>query len=301
LKLTAEQRQKLQSLQKDVDGQLEKILTAEQRQQLRKLGQGGPAGFGPPSGSAPPPGGLRRFSPEAVPGAAGAGGGPAGPPQPVQVLPTFVQEQLRLSDEQRKQLKALQEEVDGRLAKILTAEQQQQVQKFGPPQGGPGGFGGPGGEPSRAGQVLPTFVQEPLKLTEAQRLQLAELQSEVDARLTKILTARQQQQLQQSGPGGGPGGFGPPGGAGGFGARGGFGPPRGPRAVGGPPQVGQVLSLLQQNELRLNDAQRRQVKELQRTVDTRLAKILTADQRRQLPQLGRRGPGGPDGFGLPGF
>ncbi len=295
LKLTAEQRQKLKELQKDVDGQLEKILTAEQREQLRKLMQGGP-GFGPRGESAPPQGGLRRFTPGAGPAGAGPGGGPGGPPQPGQVLPSFMQEQLKLSDEQRKQLKTLQEEVDARLAKILTAEQQQQLQKVG--AGGPGGFGGPGGGPSQAGQVLPSFLQEQLKLTEAQRLQLAELQSEVDARLAKLLTAKQQQQLQQSGQGGGPGGFGPPG------DPGGFGPPAGPRGMGGPPQVGQVLSLMQQNELKLTGVQRRQAKELQKNVDTRLVKILTADQRRQLQQLGRRGPGGaggPGGFGPPGF
>jgi hypothetical protein len=95
---------------------------------------------------------------------------------------------------------------------------------FGPP-GGPGGFG-PGGPP-RMGQVLPGFIQERLNLTAAQTKQVAELQKEVDAKLAKILSAEQNDQLkemQERGPGGGPPGFGGPG-----------GPPGGP---GGPPPGG---------------------------------------------------------------
>jgi Spy/CpxP family protein refolding chaperone len=273
LKLTETQRGQLKELQKDVDGQLAKILTATQRQQLQRPNQRGPGGFGPAQGG--PPGGA---------------GGPGAPPQPGQVLPTSLQDALKLTDAQRQQLKTLQDDVDTRLAKILTDEQREQLKKLsqggpgglGPQQGGPGG-GGPGGRP-QPGQVLPSFLQEALRLSDAQRQQLTKLQNEVDARLAKILTAMQQQQLQQSsqaGPGGGP----PGGGAGGF------GPPGGQRGFGGPPQVGQVLSPMQQNELRLSGMQRRQVKELQKSVDVWLAKILTAEQRRQLQPMGRRGPG----------
>src|SRR6185312_1161595 len=101
------------------------------------------------------------------------------------------------------------------------------------------------------------------------------------------------------GPGGpdrGPGGFdGPPDGGGpgrgapgGPGGRGGFGPP---------PQPGQVLPARLQDDLKLTDDQKKQVADLQSEVDTKLAKILTADQLKQMKQMRGRGPGGPRGFG----
>jgi hypothetical protein len=71
---------------------------------------------------------------------------------------------------------------------------------------GPKGFG-KGMSP--LGMVLPLFVQDVLELSNAQRKQVAELQKEVDARLEKILTAEQRQQLRDMRERG-PGGFGPP-------------------------------------------------------------------------------------------
>src|SRR5205085_2654140 len=84
----------------------------------------------------------------------------------------------------------------------------------------PGGFpGGPGG-PAPVGQVLPGFLQERLNLTAEQQKQVAELQKEMDARLSRILTGEQRKVLQavreQPGRPGGPGGP-PGGGAGGLG------------------------------------------------------------------------------------
>jgi hypothetical protein len=107
---------------------------------------------------------------------------------------------------------------------------------FGPPGGGPGGFMM---MPPRPGEILPTMVQQRLRLSPEQKAQLASIQKEVDEKLEKILNEDQKKQLQemrQRGPGGfGPRGGGPrrgfgPGGAGplGDGPRGGFGPP-GPR------------------------------------------------------------------------
>ncbi|MEZ6139353.1 MAG: CotH kinase family protein [Zavarzinella sp.] len=99
-----------------------------------RSGRSGPGGFGP--------GGLGRpgFGP----------GGPGGftPPRPTEVMPGFVQEMLGLDAKQRASLKDLQEEIDRSMAKILTKDQQQQMEGmlpgFGP--GGPGrGPGGPGG------------------------------------------------------------------------------------------------------------------------------------------------------------
>lgn len=72
---------------------------------------------------------------------------PGGPGRPGQILPEFLQQQLNLSDEQRKELSALQTRVDEQLARILTEEQQQQLRRMTPPRGerptGPEGPGGP--------------------------------------------------------------------------------------------------------------------------------------------------------------
>lgn len=113
----------------------------------------------------------------------------------------------------------------------LAAKERSDDRGFGP--GGPGGPGRPGGGPggprmgpSRPGEVLPVMLQTRLGLSAEQRSQIELLQKDVDARLAKILTEGQQEQLKEMrnrGPGG-PGG-GPPGGRG----RPGGGPPDGPR------------------------------------------------------------------------
>jgi hypothetical protein len=93
-------------------------------------------GFGPPGG----PGGFVMF------GFPGMG----------QILPTFVQDQLKFTAEQKKQMEDLQKDVDAKLEKIMTAEQLKQFKEmrdrrpggFGPPGGGGGPpvmAGGPGG------------------------------------------------------------------------------------------------------------------------------------------------------------
>jgi hypothetical protein len=81
-------------------------------------------------------------------------GGPGGPggdrafggPAIGTLLPSFIQDRLQLSEEQKKQVQDLQMEVDKRLANILTAEQNRELAEMrtrGP--GGPGGNrrGGP--------------------------------------------------------------------------------------------------------------------------------------------------------------
>ncbi len=176
-------------------------------------GGGGRGGFGGPGGGGP------------------GGGGPSGfrPPQPGQILPAPVQERLNLTADQKKQLEELQKETDGKLAKVLTDEQQKQLKDTagGPGRGGRGGFGrrGPGGSggPPQPGQLLPPALQENLKLTDEQKKQLETLQKDVDGRLAKLLTDEQQKQLKEpaGGPGrGGRGGFGGPGGGGPGGGRG---------------------------------------------------------------------------------
>jgi hypothetical protein len=91
---------------------------------------------------------------------------------------------------------------------------------------------------------------------------------------------------------GGPGGFGP-------GGPGGFGGPGGPGGrFGGPPKPGQVLPDFVQERLNLSAKQKSDLAALQAEVDSKLAKILTSEQRKQLAEMPRRGPGGPGG---PGF
>jgi Spy/CpxP family protein refolding chaperone len=69
---------------------------------------------------------------------------------------------------------------------------------------------------------------------------------------------------------------------------------------GGLPQPGQVLPGIVQDRLNLTDEQKKQLDELQKDVDARLAKILTPEQKQSLQQMQRAFPG-PGGFpGGPG-
>jgi hypothetical protein len=150
------------------------------------------------------------------------GFGPFGGPQPNQVLPRFLQDTLALSGEQRKEIGALQKNVDEALSRILTDPQKRTLRErsnFGP--------GGPTGMPA-PGQVMSVSTQVTLRPTSEQKTQLSDLQKTVDTTLEKVLTDDQKKQLTQAradfargGPGG-PGGGGP------------GGPPRGPGGPGGP-------------------------------------------------------------------
>jgi Spy/CpxP family protein refolding chaperone len=101
---------------------------------------------------------------------------------------------------------------------------------------------------------------------------------------------------QKEGPKGGKGdkgGFGGKGGKGGFG-KGGFGKGGG---FGGPPAFGQILAPFVQDQLKLTDAQKKDLDAMQKDVDAKLDKILTEEQRTRLKQMKERGPGGRGGFG----
>ena len=94
----------------------------------------------------------------------------------------------------------------------------------------------------------------------------------------------------------------PPGGGPGFGSPG----PRRPRPdgppgdAGGPGPVGQIVSPLEADELEFTDKQRTSLEKLQKEVDARLKKLLTADQRKKLDDMRNRGPGRPgEGGGRP--
>ncbi len=67
------------------------------------------------------------------------------------VLPPHVREAIELSEEQKKKIADLEDEVRNKLEKILTVDQVRQAESMGPPQGPPGGppqaKGGPEGPP----------------------------------------------------------------------------------------------------------------------------------------------------------
>jgi outer membrane protein assembly factor BamB len=166
---------------------------------MRGGGRGGRGGFGGGPGGGP-------------------GGGAFGPPQPGQILPPFLQDRLSLTDDQKKQVKELQKDVDDQLSKLLTDEQQKTL-KEPPDEDAP--------RPRRRpqpGTILPPPEVERLKLSDAQKKQLDELQKTTSGKLDKIFNADQKSDLQalREGPGGGRrGGFG--------GGRGGMGGGRGGR------------------------------------------------------------------------
>jgi hypothetical protein len=113
--------------------------------------RGGPGGD--PNGPGDGPGRRPGFGPGGPGGPGGFGG-----PQPGQILPDRLQEMLELTDAQKKQVAELQKDLDAKLAKILTEDQQKQLKEMrnrrpmrrgdngpdGPPGGGPGERGGPG-------------------------------------------------------------------------------------------------------------------------------------------------------------
>ncbi len=124
--------QKRQELQKEAMSSAKKALNDDQKTTLAKDVLGEPfeltfQGFGG--------------------GAGGFGGGRGG--QPGKVLSTGAQDQLKLTDEQKKKLEDLQKQVDEGLSKILNADQQKQLKDMQTQQGG--GRGGAGGGRGRGG------------------------------------------------------------------------------------------------------------------------------------------------------
>ena len=70
--------------------------------------------------------------------------------------------------------------------------------------------------------------------------------------------------------------------------------------MGGPPRPGQILPPQARQMMNLSDDQKKQIDELQKDVDEKLAKILTPEQLNQLKQMPGRGPRGGFGPGGPG-
>jgi hypothetical protein len=185
LAITADQRNQLDDIQKDIDAHLDKLLTSEQINQATKW---------PPN----------------------TGGGPGFDPsrQPGQVVAGPEQNRLKMTDNQKKDLLDLQKAVDFRFEAVLTPPQKHQIKTvfapFVPPPGGPRP-----GNPQQPGKIFSNEQQETLKLSPGQKKRLEEIQEELDFKLVTLLTADQRNQLetmQRRPPGGGPGGNGPPGG-----------------------------------------------------------------------------------------
>ncbi len=92
----------------------------------------------PPGGGKGGKGGKGEF-----PGGGGKGGFGGIGPQPGQIMPQFITDMLKLTDDQKKQVETLQKDVDEKLDKILTDDQKKQLKEL--KERGPGGFGGGAG------------------------------------------------------------------------------------------------------------------------------------------------------------
>jgi Spy/CpxP family protein refolding chaperone len=129
-----EAQKKRQDLQKDALKAVVKVLDTDQKTAYKDL-TGEPFEL--------------RF--EGFAGGGGGFGGFGGFGQPGKILSPGTQDQLRMTGDQKKKLEELQKEIDERLAKILTEEQNKQLKDMqqgggrGGFGGGRGGRGGPGG------------------------------------------------------------------------------------------------------------------------------------------------------------
>ena len=184
LALSADQRKQLDELQKDIDAHLDKLLTADQKKQSAEW-PSTPRGNG--------------YFPS---------------PQPGQIMSSPDQTRLKLTDDQKKDVLALQKAVDTSFDRVLTAAQKHQIKTvfapFVPPPVGPAT-----GDPAGPGKIFSPAQQDTLKLSAAQKKRLEEIQKELDTRLETLLTEEQKRQLQTMQPrpaGGGQFRPGPPGG-----------------------------------------------------------------------------------------
>lgn len=101
----------------------------------------------------------RQGRPEGRPGPGGPGGGFQGGRggfgfgQPGQILPPMLVEQLKLTEDQKKELAKLQKETEEKLDKLLSEEQRLQLKELRERGGRPGGDRGrPGAEGGRPGE-----------------------------------------------------------------------------------------------------------------------------------------------------
>ncbi|EAQ78678.1 hypothetical protein [Blastopirellula marina] len=207
-------------------------------------GPGGPGGQGGPGG----PGGQRGGNQQ-------RGGAPDEMLARLMKLDADQDGQLSKAEVTDRRLLRLFTAADANKDDVVTADELKthfasQVSNARGQQGGQGGPGmgqggpgmGPGGMmgPPRIGEVMPSFLQQMLKLTPQQQAQMAALQQKVNAELANILTDEQEEQcaqMMQGVPGGQRGGQSPDGQQGGprgeRGPRGQGGGQSGPRGQGG--------------------------------------------------------------------
>jgi hypothetical protein len=142
-----------------------------------------------------------------------------------------------------------------------------------------GQLGGPAGQP-RLVEVMPATTRAMLKLTDEQNKQFDALQPDFEAKVAGILNEEQSKQLKEPPKGAGP-------------------PIPGPSAS---PQAIRILPAAVEKMLKITPEQKKVVEDLQKEADARLAKILTAEQAKQLKDIGSVfvngwGPGGPPNLG----
>ena len=138
-RLDPEVVKKLENLQKEAIANAVKVLNDDQKSTYKELtgepfempGGAGALGFGGFGGG----GGFGGFGQPGGGGFGGFGGGGT----PGTVLSTNAQQQLRLTDDQKKELERIQKEVDAQLEKMLTPEQRTQLKEMRDRQPGAGG------------------------------------------------------------------------------------------------------------------------------------------------------------------
>ena len=101
--MTADQKKQWGGFEKELTAKMDKLLTPEQKEELKKPPQGRP-------------------------------GGPMNFPQPGQIMSLTQQGSLKLTPEQRKQLRDLQKEADTKLDSLFTADQKKQFKDMHPPR-----------------------------------------------------------------------------------------------------------------------------------------------------------------------
>jgi hypothetical protein len=131
------------------------------------------------------------------------------PPPLVEIVPAFLRDMIKATDEQTRQFDDLQKETEDKVSALLTDDQKKQLKGLGT------SFNS--GSTPQAVQVLPASLRGRLKLTAEQKKQLEALQKEAEGKLDKGLTEGQKKQIKEvregfvnTWAGGGPGGGGPP-------------------------------------------------------------------------------------------
>ena len=127
--------------------------------------------------------------------------------------------------------------------------------------------------PTKPGQILSSGLQDFLKLSEDQKKQTAQLQKEVEDKINALFQDDQRQQLKEMQEGKG--------------------------AMGGMAHHGQLFTAFHQTRLKLTAEQKNQTEDLQKIIQDRLEKTLTAEQRKQLKSA--KAANRPFNLGLLGF